>query len=153
MYSIQKLNLFMSILQRSILSHLHRNLSPCIVIRKIVLQELWLQKFSCYEALPSQVHSNWFNFWQELPDLNTFGIGGLLLQFMCFVIPAVNHMVVQFIFAMFVKIMPPSFLRVGRLKSPKIVKLELHCYWRNRLKREINLQWTPPVINIVLVVT
>lgn len=44
--------------------------APCVIIAKVILQRLWLNKLSWDESLPSDLNTRWCNFKQQLPELN-----------------------------------------------------------------------------------
>jgi hypothetical protein len=45
-------------------------LCPCIIIAKIMLQKLWLEKTDWDEPLPSDLHAQWINYRDQLIQLN-----------------------------------------------------------------------------------
>ncbi|KAJ8973004.1 hypothetical protein NQ317_004115 [Molorchus minor] len=49
-------------------------LSPCVITVKILLQQLWLEKLSWDEGLPSSIHTFWRDFECELTELNCLRI-------------------------------------------------------------------------------
>ena len=49
-------------------------LSPCIIIAKILLQKLWLEKLAWDESLPYDLHNQWSNYKKQLPALNDLNI-------------------------------------------------------------------------------
>ncbi|XP_018360400.1 PREDICTED: uncharacterized protein LOC108759454 [Trachymyrmex cornetzi] len=49
-------------------------LAPCIVLGKIILQKLWLEKFSWDESLPSELHHHWQQYSEQLNVLNNLQI-------------------------------------------------------------------------------
>nr|CAH7735347.1 unnamed protein product [Callosobruchus chinensis] len=69
-----------TITKRSILSDIAQVfdplglLGPCIIIGKILLQQLWLQNLHWDESLPSSIDSRWRQLRRELPLLNTVQI-------------------------------------------------------------------------------
>ncbi|XP_023312339.1 uncharacterized protein LOC111692526 [Anoplophora glabripennis] len=66
--------------KRAILSEISRIfdplglLSPCVVVTKMIIQELWLLKLSWDEAIPLQLHTKWIDFRSELHTLNELNI-------------------------------------------------------------------------------
>ena len=42
-------------------------LGPSIVLAKIILQRLWLEKLSWDESLPVELHSQWLSYREQLP--------------------------------------------------------------------------------------
>ncbi|XP_050300129.1 uncharacterized protein LOC126738734 [Anthonomus grandis grandis] len=44
--------------------------APCVIVAKVILQRLWLNKLSWDESLPSDLNTRWCNFKQQLPKLN-----------------------------------------------------------------------------------
>ncbi|XP_043466955.1 uncharacterized protein LOC122501502 [Leptopilina heterotoma] len=49
-------------------------LGPCIVIAKILLQRLWLEKVSWDECLPVEINAQWLEYRRQLPNLNALSI-------------------------------------------------------------------------------
>ncbi|XP_011707946.1 PREDICTED: uncharacterized protein LOC105462794 [Wasmannia auropunctata] len=49
-------------------------ISPCIIIAKILLQELWLHKLSWDESLPLDLHNKWLSFRQQVRNLGQIRI-------------------------------------------------------------------------------
>ncbi|XP_050305598.1 uncharacterized protein LOC126742836 [Anthonomus grandis grandis] len=50
-------------------------LAPCVVVVvKVLLQKLWLQKVSWDDSLPAKIHSTWTKFREELPYINDLKI-------------------------------------------------------------------------------
>lgn len=49
-------------------------ISPCIIVIKILLQSLWLEKLGWDDSVPSQIALIWVNFKSELPALNELKI-------------------------------------------------------------------------------
>lgn len=49
-------------------------LSPCIILAKIILQDLWSEKLSWDESLPAHLHTKWLQFRDELISLNDISI-------------------------------------------------------------------------------
>nr|CAH7738741.1 unnamed protein product [Callosobruchus chinensis] len=81
MYSIKEPpSSLQTITKRSILSDIAQVfdplglLGPCIIIGKILLQQLWLQNLHWDESLPSSIDSRWRQLRRELPLLNTVQI-------------------------------------------------------------------------------
>ncbi|CAH2017105.1 unnamed protein product [Acanthoscelides obtectus] len=77
MYSIsESFSNLRAITKRSILSDIAQIfdplglLGPCIIIGKILLQQLWSLKLHWHESLPSNLDSRWRRFREELPVLN-----------------------------------------------------------------------------------
>lgn len=44
--------------------------SPCVILIKILLQSLWLEKITWDEMLPTYIHAQWLDFRSQLPTLN-----------------------------------------------------------------------------------
>ncbi|XP_011884091.1 PREDICTED: uncharacterized protein LOC105571233 [Vollenhovia emeryi] len=49
-------------------------LSPCTIMAKILIQKLWLEKLSWDESLPSSLHFQWTQYYNQLKLLNNFRI-------------------------------------------------------------------------------
>ncbi|XP_018395970.1 PREDICTED: uncharacterized protein LOC108774375 [Cyphomyrmex costatus] len=49
-------------------------LSPCLVLVKILIQKLWMHKLSWDEAIPSDLHSTWISFRNQINALNQIKI-------------------------------------------------------------------------------
>ncbi|XP_066256304.1 uncharacterized protein [Euwallacea similis] len=49
-------------------------LSPSIIVAKILIQKLWLEKLSWDESVPAHLHTAWVKFRSELPSLNKINI-------------------------------------------------------------------------------
>lgn len=66
--------------KRSILSGISRIfdplglLGPCVIIAKVILQELWSLKLSWDESVPISLHSKWDKFQAECRDLNALKV-------------------------------------------------------------------------------
>lgn len=58
-------------------------LGPCIIIIKILLQQLWLEKLSWDEGLPMHIHNTWCKFKSELQSLNDLKIKRFALLSNC----------------------------------------------------------------------
>ncbi|XP_011858450.1 PREDICTED: uncharacterized protein LOC105556004 [Vollenhovia emeryi] len=48
--------------------------SPCTITAKILIQKLWLEKLSWDESLPSSLHFQWTQYYNQLKLLNNFRI-------------------------------------------------------------------------------
>lgn len=68
------------ITKRSILSEVSQIfdplglLSPCIIIPKMILQNIWMEKVGWDDTLPNDLRLNWLHFREELTDLNELKI-------------------------------------------------------------------------------
>ena len=49
-------------------------LGPCIILAKVLLQRLWLEKLSWDETLPVELHSEWLEYRAKLPFINSIKI-------------------------------------------------------------------------------
>ncbi|XP_072380933.1 uncharacterized protein [Diabrotica undecimpunctata] len=49
-------------------------LSPCVIIAKILLQKLWMERLSWDESVPAYIHTIWVNLRDELNNINNFTI-------------------------------------------------------------------------------
>lgn len=49
-------------------------LAPCTIIAKILIQNLWLEKLTWDESLPSSLHCKWTQYYNQLKSLNNFKI-------------------------------------------------------------------------------
>ena len=49
-------------------------LSPCVILIKILLQHLWLEKLSWDETSPYELHNQWINYKKQLPSVNDLSI-------------------------------------------------------------------------------
>ncbi|XP_050301535.1 uncharacterized protein LOC126739769 [Anthonomus grandis grandis] len=79
-YTIGKYDICNKVSKRTILSSIAQVfdplglLSPCVIIVKILIQKLWLEKLSWDEALPSNLHNVWLKFRMELYSINDLKI-------------------------------------------------------------------------------
>ncbi|XP_030747905.1 uncharacterized protein LOC115876309 [Sitophilus oryzae] len=80
MYHIEEIPFKSNYTKRSVLSVLSKLfdplglLSPCIVLAKIFMQRLWLQKVSWDEPLTLSLSNEWSKFCKDLPNLNSLQI-------------------------------------------------------------------------------
>ncbi|XP_030762941.1 uncharacterized protein LOC115887615 [Sitophilus oryzae] len=49
-------------------------LSPCIIVAKIILRDIWIEKLDWDESLSQPLHTRWLNFRNELSNLNNIKI-------------------------------------------------------------------------------
>ncbi|XP_072403050.1 uncharacterized protein [Diabrotica undecimpunctata] len=49
-------------------------LRPCVIIAKILLQKLWMERLSWDESVPAYIHTIWVNLRDELNNINNFTI-------------------------------------------------------------------------------
>ncbi|KAJ8954661.1 hypothetical protein NQ317_012930 [Molorchus minor] len=54
-------------------------LSPCVIIAKVMLQELWLERLSWDDQVPNKLQSSWQSYVSELPELNKLQIKRFVL--------------------------------------------------------------------------
>lgn len=48
--------------------------SPCVILVKVLMQKLWLEKLSWDESVPLSIHSTWLKFRDEISFLNSINI-------------------------------------------------------------------------------
>ncbi|XP_011858580.1 PREDICTED: uncharacterized protein LOC105556118, partial [Vollenhovia emeryi] len=58
-------------------------LSPCIVVAKVLLQQLWLQKLAWDESLPLELHNKWMSFRRQSQLLNQIKVSRYILGDKC----------------------------------------------------------------------
>lgn len=75
-YKIKNFNIDDKVTKRKVLSNIAQvfdplgMLSPCVIVVKMLIQKLWLEKLTWDEALPSELHNVWLRFRSELSCIN-----------------------------------------------------------------------------------